>query len=76
MDTAVVIRHAFGTSVDWSDAYHHVPVHENFKNLLALLSVRVLSVQAQSPATGLHGDLSAFEGVRATDWACACLSIS
>ena len=34
MDTAAIIRHAvtpsaFGTSVDWSDAYHHVPVHDN-----------------------------------------------
>ena len=40
MDTAAIIRHAvtpsaFGTSVDWSDAYHHVPVHDNFKNFLA-----------------------------------------
>ena len=40
MDTAAVIRHAvtpsaFGTSVNWSDAYHHVPLHDNYKNFLA-----------------------------------------
>ena len=40
MDTANVIRQSvvedsFGTSVDWSDAYHHVPVHPNFRNFLA-----------------------------------------
>ena len=40
MDTVAVIRHAvtpsaFGTSVDWSDAYHHVPIHENFRDFLA-----------------------------------------
>ena len=40
MDTANVIRQSviegsFGTSVVWSDAYHHVPVHPNFRNFLA-----------------------------------------
>ena len=40
MDTANVTRHTvtpsdFGTSVDWSDAYHHAPPHDNFKNFLA-----------------------------------------
>ena len=39
-DTANVIRQSviedsLGTSVDWSDAYHHVPVHQNFRNSLA-----------------------------------------
>ena len=39
MDTTAVIRHAvtpsaFRTSVDWSDAYHYVPIHDSFKNFL------------------------------------------
>ena len=40
MDTAEVIRQAvepkmWGTSIDLSDAYHHIPVHENYRCFLA-----------------------------------------
>ena len=40
MDSAQVVRDAvlpntWATSVDWSDAYHHVPVHPNFVDFLA-----------------------------------------
>ena len=40
MDSAQVVRDAllpntWATSVDWSDAYHHVPVHPNYVNFLA-----------------------------------------
>ena len=40
MDTVQVIRQAvengmWGTSIDLSDAYHHIPVHENFRCFLA-----------------------------------------
>ena len=40
MDTVQVIRQAvtansWGTSIDLSDAYHHIPVHENYRCFLA-----------------------------------------
>ena len=40
MDSAQVVRDAilpntWATSVDWSDAYHHVPVHPNYVDFLA-----------------------------------------
>ena len=40
MDTVQVVRqavvsHSWGTSVDLSDAYHHIPVHENYRCFLA-----------------------------------------
>ena len=40
MDSAQVVRDAllsntWATSVDWSDAYHHIPVHPNYVDFLA-----------------------------------------
>ena len=46
MDSSQVIRDAllpntWATSVDWSDAYHHVPVHPHYVNFLAFQYAKV-----------------------------------
>ena len=75
MDTPQVIRQAlttdlWATSVDFSDAYHHIPIHPSHKQFLAFqvgqrkFLVPSEPLWARPTSASLHGDFYSRQGVR------------